>query len=677
MEAVISKLSLFSLLVIVAASIDDEFMYNGFRESDLHLDGISDISPDGLLRMTNTTKNQQGHAFHKMPLLFKNRDGNPNSFSTTFVFAIHSEREDVSGQGLALVLSPTRGLPGAPPIQYLGLFNPGNNGNSSNHVIAVEFDTIFNIEFGDIDNNHVGIDVNGLRSIAAAPASYYAGEAAGYKNFSLFRGETIQVWVEYDSLDMKFNVTISPITTVTKPSFPLLSSTINLSSVIYDTMYVGFSSSSGSVITSHYVLGWSFKMSGQAPALNLSALPSLPPRNQMKNSTTRTTSLILELSFAVVLFVLVMLISIGFLVKRKMRFKEVLEDWEIEYRPHRFSYKDLYKATKGFRNEEVLGVGGFGRVYRGKLPTSKVDVAVKRVITHDSKHATREFIAEIVSVGRLCHRNLVQLLGYCRRNGELLLVYEFMSNGSLDKFLFTDTWPTKVNWRQRFQIIRGVASGLFYLHEEWEQVVLHRDIKAGNVLLDGEMNGKLGDFGLSRLYDHGSDPRTTHVVGTMGYIAPELTRTGRTTPSTDVFAFGVFMLEMACGRRPIEQQASPESLNLVDWVRRCWRRGCITDSRDPKLGDDFKMQELELVLKLGLICSHPLPAVRPSMRQVLCFLDGDLPVPELSMDFLDEKASSLDIPSISSSFASSAVFKEQSSGREPLLQEENQSYYVQ
>ncbi|KAJ0986440.1 hypothetical protein J5N97_004796 [Dioscorea zingiberensis] len=628
MGMVIFSISVLSLLVRLAVSCDDtNFIYNGFKKTDLHFDGIAEVSPNGLLRMTNTTKNQQGHAFHRVPLRFKNNfDGSPCSFSTSFVFAIVSQYTDVSAHGFALVFSPTEERSGALPSQYLGLFNPANNGNASNHVLAVEFDTIFNIEFGDIDNNHVGIDVNGLRSVAAAPASYYAGDVGTFKNLSLFSGEPIQVWVEYNNEDMKLNVTISPVN-VAKPSMPLLSSAINLSAIMYEAMYVGFSSSSGSVITSHYVLGWSFRINGQAPALSLSNLPLLPQRNKRKT----TTSLKIGLSLAGVVFALGTLSGIGFLVSRKMRFKEVVEDWEIDYMTHRFSYKDLYKATRGFREEELLGVGGFGRVYKGKLPTSNIEVAVKRV-SHNSQQAMREFVAEIMSIGRLRHRNLVQLLGYCRRKGEFLLVYEFLPNGSLDKLLFAEQWPTRVDWNQRFQIIKGVASGLFYLHEEWEQVVVHRDIKASNVLLDSEMNGKLGDFGLSRLYDHGSDPNTTtHIVGTMGYIAPELTSTGRATTHTDVFAFGVFVLEVACGRRPIEHGASTDSLNLIDWVRTCWRRGVLAETRDPKLGTDFVMQELELVLKIGLICSHPSPAARPSMRQVVQYLHGDLPLPKLSI----------------------------------------------
>ncbi|KAK1275392.1 L-type lectin-domain containing receptor kinase IV.2 [Acorus gramineus] len=139
----------------------------------------------------------------------------------------------------------------------------------------------------------------------------------------------------------------------------------------------------------------------------------------------------------------------------------------------------------------------------------------------------RESVAEIVSIRRLRHRNIVQLFGFCRRKGELLLVYDYMSNGSLDKLLFDETERDRLGWSERFHIVRGVASGLLYLDEGWEQLVVHRDVNSSNVLLDGEMNARLGDFGIARLYDHGTDPQTTHVVGTLGYLAPELSKTGK------------------------------------------------------------------------------------------------------------------------------------------------------
>lgn len=263
-------------------------------------------------------------------------------------------------------------------------------------------------------------------------------------------------------------------------------------------------------------------------------------------------------------------------------------------------------------------------------------------ISHDSQQGMRGFVTEIASMGRLRHRNLVQLRGYCRRQGELLLVYDFMSNGSLDRLLFDPAKP-KLSWKQRYHIVKGVASGLLYLHGGWEQVVVHRDIKASNILLDAEMNGRLSDFGLARLYDHGTNPQTTHVVGTLGYMAPELTKTGKGTTATDVYAFGAFLLEVACGRHPIEPHSSSEEPFLVDWVLECWKRGAILEAADPKLGTGGGVEhpagEIELSLMLGLLCSHPEAAARPTMRQVVQYLDLDAPLPVMSPG--DLNASSL------------------------------------
>ncbi|KAK9154342.1 hypothetical protein Sjap_001822 [Stephania japonica] len=521
-------------------------------------------------------------------------------------------------------------LPGALPSQYLGLFNSTTNGEPSNHVVAVELDTIYSSEFGDINNNHVGIDINSLRSVESIPAGYYDdNNNGGFRNLSLIGGETMQAWIEYDGPNKQLNVTLAPIDAPNKPQVPLLSLSRDLSPILLDSMYVGFSSATGSVYTSHYILGWSFKANGQADALDLSKLPRLPRIGPKKKSKIPT------IGVPVFVGVLVLLCSYGvyYLAKRRKMFAEVMEDWELNYGPQRLKYKELYIATEGFREKELLGTGGFGSVYRGTLPSTKTQVAVKRV-SHESRQGMKEFIAEIVSMGQLRHRNLVPLLGYCRRKGELLLVYDFMPNGSLDKFLFGPVGSETLNWSQRFHIIKGVASGLLYLHEEWEKVVIHRDIKASNVLLDGEMNGRLGDFGLARLYDHGSVAQTTRVVGTIGYLAPELARRGKATKNTDVFAFGAFMLEVCCGRRPIETTqtttGSEEDTILVEWTVSCWNKGMILDACDPKLRGDYVAEEMELVLQLGLLCSHTLPAARPSMRQVVQFLEGNMPLPPIS-----------------------------------------------
>ncbi|OEL36763.1 L-type lectin-domain containing receptor kinase IV.2 [Dichanthelium oligosanthes] len=595
--------------------------FNGFSGANLSLDGMAAVTPNGLLMLTNGTTALKGHAFYPTPLRFRGASNHAvTSFSTAFVFGIIGQYPDVSSQGMAFVVSASRNFSTALPGHFLGLVNASDNGDASDHLFAVELDTVLNAEFRDIDDNHVGVDVNSLTSVRAASAGYYDDDTGSFRNLSLISRKAMQVWVEYDGQAMELNVTMAPVE-MSKPKKPLLSTVVNLSAVITDLAFVGFSSSTGIIFSNHYVLGWSFKMNGTAPALNISSLPALP----RTTSKTRPKVLVVVLPFASVAFVLALGAAAVVVAKRRAKFAELREDWEAGFGPHRFTYKDLFYATDGFKDKNLLGRGGFGSVYMGLLPKSKMKVAVKRV-SHESRQGMKEFIAEVVSLGRLRHRNVVQLLGYCRRKGELLLVYDHMPNGSLDKYLHDQDKPT-LDWGQRFKIIKGVASGLLYLHEDWEKVVIHRDIKASNVLLDTEMNGRLGDFGLARLYDHGTDPNTTHVVGTMGYLAPELGHRAKATPSTDVFAFGVFLLEVTCGRQPVEEDAHGSPTVLVDWVLDLWRNGLIMEAADPKLGNDYA-DEVELVLKLGLLCSHPLASARPSMRRVVQCLDGDMAFPE-------------------------------------------------
>ncbi|KAI8573930.1 hypothetical protein RHMOL_Rhmol01G0314200 [Rhododendron molle] len=607
---------------------ENQFLYNGFDGANIHLDGAK-IHSNGLLQLTNTSKQQIGRAFYQLPIRFdtsSSRLGRDLSFSTHFVFAIVPEITNLSCCGMAFAISPSTDFTKALGNQYFGLLNTSSNGLSSNHLLAIELDTLTNPEFNDTNDNHVGIDINSLVSNVSAPVMYYSNRERINRSMLLVSESPMQVWIEYDGSENVLNVTIAPITSP-KPDVSLLSTHINLSSILLDSMYVGFSAATGLVTGNHYILGWSFNKSGKAQGLEISKLPSLP---RQRKPGQGITGLGIIVSVTIVVIGLTITIAGTFYVLRRKKYEEIREDWEREYGPHRFSYKDLFKATRGFIDEELLGAGGFGKVYRGVLQSSKEQVAVKKV-SHDSKQGMREFVAEIVSMGRLRHRNLVQLLGYSRRKGELLLVYDYMPNGSLDKFLFSNEKPV-LKWAQRYRIIRGVASALLYLHEEWDQVVLHRDVKASNVLLDADLNGRLGDFGLARLYDHGANPETTHVMGTVGYLAPELTRFGKATTSTDVFAFGAFILEVACGRRPIQLQQLPDKVVLVDWVFEKWKEGVILETSDPRLGGDYLEEEMELVLKLGLLCSKSNPVTRPSMRQVMQYLDGDALLPEIIHD---------------------------------------------
>ncbi|CAN6302970.1 unnamed protein product [Urochloa humidicola] len=615
------------LLLLSRGGAATEFVFTtGFAGQNVTTSGAAVVTPSGLLQLTNHTNEVFGHGFYPTPVRFKpnaSTGGAAVSFSTTFVFAIAPHYPDAHGHGIAFALAPSPTVPGAVEGKDLGLFNTSDStGQGSSEIVAIELDTAWDKEFSDINDNHVGIDVNSLKSVNSTPAAYVDNGTGRIVNLSLVSGNLQQVWIEYDGASMLLEVTVSP-AGKPRPPVPLLSYTVNLSSAVADDTYVGFSGANGAAASFHYVLGWSFRLGGgHAPDLDLSKLPALP------SSRSKKTMPLLQTVTLVLVAVLVLVVASGaivVLVRRRRQFAEEEEDWEIEYGPHRISYRDLHTATRGFR--DVIGAGGFGTVYHGVLPRTGAEVAVKKV-AHNSRQGLREFVSEIASMSRLRHRNLVQLLGYCRRRGELILVYDYMVNGSLDKHLF-DAYADKpaLSWERRGKIVRDVAAGLLYLHEGWEQVVVHRDIKSANVLLDANMNGKLSDFGLARLYDHGSNSQTTHVIGTLGYLAPEMSKMGRATTATDVFAFGAFLLEVACGRRPMERYDDLDSPGLVDLVLERWKAGRILDAKDPRISKCDEA-DVELVLKLGLLCSHPDPRSRPSMRQVMQILEGAAPLPE-------------------------------------------------
>ncbi|XP_047071314.1 L-type lectin-domain containing receptor kinase SIT2-like [Lolium rigidum] len=630
------KLSCFLIPLLVAVSlaicsavgdVSEQFVYSGgFASANLTLGGAAAVTPAGLLELTNGTLRQKAHAIHPSPFSFRNASTAARSFSASFVFGILCPDDDNCGHGIILFVAPgDYDFSSAFPSQYIGFVNSTSNGAAANHIFGVELDTDQNNEFRDIDGNHVGIDVDGLTSVASASAGYFRDDdkdGGVFENLTLSSRKAMQVWVDYDGAGKQITVAMAP-AGMARPVKPLLSTAYDLSTVLTDTAYVGFSSATGSFNSRHYVLGWSFAMDGPAPAIDIAQLPKLPRFGPKRRPNL--AKIIPPVATAA--FILVAGTVAVLLVRRRLKYREVREDWEVEFGPHRFSYKDLFRATDGFKDRNLLGVGGFGRVYKGVLPVSKLEVAVKKV-SHDSRQGMKEFVAEVVSIGRLQHRNLAQLLGYCRRKGELVLIYEYMPNGSLDKHLYSDEKPV-LDWEKRFRVIKGIASGLLYLHEEWEKVIIHRDIKASNVLLDAEMNGRLGDFGLATMYDRGANAQTTHVVGTIGYLAPELGRTNKATPLTDVFAFGIFMLEVTCGQRPITQNSRGEQHMLVDWVLDRWQKGSLNETVDAKLLE-YDVDEACLALKLGLLCSHPLSNSRPDMRQVVRYLNGDVRLPELT-----------------------------------------------
>ncbi|KAF8083389.1 hypothetical protein N665_0776s0014 [Sinapis alba] len=514
--------------------------------------------------------------------------------------------------------------------------------SSSSHLVAVELDTALSAEFDDINANHVGIDVNSLMSIASTPASYFSKIKGKNESIELLSGSPIQVWVDYG--ENVLNVSLAP-HKIQKPIQPLLSTSLNLSESFPDRkIFLGFSGATGTLISYQYVLGWSFSRNSESlETLDVNKLPRVPPHKAKNDQRPSMLLIVLLILLAVILF---LVLGAAF-VYRRWKYAEVREEWEEEYGPQRFSYKALYKATKGFHKDGLLGKGGFGEVYKGTLLPSNVQIAVKRVgrdeavcglpsnvqiavkrVSHDAEEGMKQFVAEIVSMGSLKHKNMVPLLGYCRRKGELLLVSEYMPNGSLDQYLFYDDKPP-FSWRRRLIIIKDIALALNYMHTEAPQVVLHRDIKASNVMLDAEYNGRLGDFGMARFHDHGADPATTAAVGTIGYMAPELVTTGAST-ATDVYGFGAFLLEVTCGRRPVEPALPEERRSLVKWVCQCWKMASLLGARDPRLSGEISAEEVEMVLKLGLICMNAVAELRPSMEEVMQYLNESLKLPDVT-----------------------------------------------
>lgn len=315
--------------------------------------------------------------------------------------------------------------------------------------------------------------------------------------------------------------------------------------------------------------------------------------------------------------------------------------------PRIFSYAELYIGSKGFSDEEVLGSGGFGRVYRAVLPSDGTVVAVK-CVAEKGERFEKTFAAELAAVAHLRHRNLVRLRGWCVHEDELLLVYDYMPNRSLDRVLFrrpeneNSNMAPIISWDRRTKIVRGLAAGLHYLHDQLETQIIHRDVKTSNVMLDSDFNARLGDFGLARWLEHELQYRatapvslknrqfrladTTRIGGTIGYLPPESFEKGSmATAKSDVFSFGVVLLEVVSGRRAVDLTYSDEQIVLLDWVRRLSDEGKLLQAGDNRLPDGtFGLLEMEQMVHLGLLCTLQDPISRPSMKWAVEALSGNI-----------------------------------------------------
>ncbi|ONH98141.1 hypothetical protein PRUPE_7G232200 [Prunus persica] len=296
-----------------------------------------------------------------------------------------------------------------------------------------------------------------------------------------------------------------------------------------------------------------------------------------------------------------------------------------------FTYEELALATEGFSDSNLLGQGGFGYVHKGVLPNGK-EVAVKQ-LKAGSGQGEREFQAEVEIISRVHHRHLVSLVGYCMTGSERLLVYEFVPNNTMEFHLHGKGRPT-MDWPTRLKIALGSAKGLAYLHEDCHPKIIHRDIKAANILLDFKFEAKVADFGLAKLSSDVNTHVSTRVMGTFGYLAPEYASSGKLTDKSDVFSFGVMLLELITGRRPVDASQTFMEDSLVDWARPVLTRALeernFDGLVDPKLQNSFDPNEMARMVACAAACVRHSARRRPRMSQVVRALEGDVSLSDLN-----------------------------------------------
>ncbi|XP_030516150.2 cysteine-rich receptor-like protein kinase 44 isoform X3 [Rhodamnia argentea] len=377
-----------------------------------------------------------------------------------------------------------------------------------------------------------------------------------------------------------------------------------------------------------------------APPREADAPPS-PPGG--KSNSTRTVIIAVATSVSAILLVGFVVLLI---VKRKKQQPRQRVDGEVEdeistAESLQFDFATIRAATDNFSNTKKLGQGGFGAVYMGQLSNGQ-EIAVKR-LSRNSDQGEVEFKNEVMLLAKLQHRNLVRLLGFCLEGVERLLIYEFVPNSSLDQFIFDSLKRANLDWDRRHKIIMGVARGLLYLHEDSRLRIIHRDLKASNILLDLDMNPKISDFGMARLFEMDqTQAETNRIVGTYGYMAPEYAMHGNFSVKSDVFSFGVLALEIVSGQRNNLFRIGDDTEALISYVWKSWRDGTISNIIDSSL-TSVSSTEIARCIHIGLLCVQENMANRPTMASVLLMLNSHsvtLQVPSRPAFFIHRGAES-------------------------------------
>ncbi|XWS11181.1 hypothetical protein CRYUN_Cryun38cG0061800 [Craigia yunnanensis] len=478
-------------------------------------------------------------------------------------------------------------------------------------IVQVEFDSYADSDRWDPPYEHVGININSLNSSVYTPW-----------NASFHSGDTADVWISYNASTKKLSVSWSYQATFNPQENSTLSLHVDLREVLpLEWVKVGIGAATGLFYESHILNSWQFNS-------------SLDSRETKGAQTDKIKIVILCFGALIVGSVVAYFTIWG---RNKLQNKQnfntegisliwIIHDLERGAGPRRISYRDLVLATNNFSDDRKLGQGGFGAVYKGHLTELDIDVVVKK-FSRGSKQRKKDYIAEMTIVSRLRHRNLVQLIGWCHDRGQFLLVYEFMPNGSLDSHLFRNNCT--LTWATRNKICLGLATAMFYLHNDWEQCVVHRDIKTGNVMLDSSFNVKLGDFGLARLIDHELGPRTTRLAGTLGYMAPEYVISGKASSKSDVFSFGVVTLELVTGKRATDPRNN--GMGLVEWVWDLYGQEKSLAAVDERLQIEFDEKQAKCMVMVGLWCAHPDHTSRPAIRLAIQVLNFEAEIPDLPL----------------------------------------------
>ncbi|RXH98788.1 hypothetical protein DVH24_011113 [Malus domestica] len=352
--------------------------------------------------------------------------------------------------------------------------------------------------------------------------------------------------------------------------------------------------------------------------------PTTPPTTQPPTTPGKKikTGLIVGIAVLVGVVSLLLIFAIPYMRRKKSEKEDDEDILGLGPRPNTFSYAELRAATEDFNLSNKLGEGGYGPVYKGTLSDGRV-VAVKQlsVASHQGKS---QFVSEIATISAVQHRNLVKLYGCCIEGSHRILVYEYLENKSLDQALF-GTSNLHLDWPTRFNILLGTARGLAYLHEESMPRIVHRDVKASNILLDAKLTPKISDFGLAKLYDDEKTHISTRVAGTIGYLAPEYALFGHLTEKADVFGFGVVVLEILSGRPNSYNNLDLEKIYLLEWVWTLHENDQTLGLVDPRL-TEFDETEATRLIRAALMCTQGSPMARPSMSRVVAMLSGDIDI---------------------------------------------------